>query len=294
MTETIHGSILASADAHPGRAALMYRPRDGGDYVSVTYADLVRAVELAARRLAAFGLRKGDAVGILSPGRPQWIVADLAVQALGGIVVPVYPTLPPDQIEYIVNDSGMRMLFVGGADLLAAVDKVRGACGALEEIILLDDWGIRFGRADEVRDTEAPRVGSELPSRNDWPEVDASDTATIVYTSGTTGEPKGVMLTHGNIVSNVRALIERGAITSSDSTVSYLPLAHMFERTCGHYAFLFAGAAIAYAWSRATVVEDVVVVKPTVLIAVPRVLEKDTKRREPRSTRARMCRRPSC
>ena len=137
MTGTIHGSILAAAAAHPGSVALMYRGGDG--YVSVTYGELARAVELAAGRLAAFGLRKGDAVGILSPSRPQWIVADLAVQALGGIVVPIYPTLPPDQLEFIINDSGTRMLFVGDADLLAAVDSVRGACETLEEVILLDD-----------------------------------------------------------------------------------------------------------------------------------------------------------
>ncbi len=262
--ETIHGSILAAAASHAERAALMYR-RDGR-YASITYAALARAVGLAADRLRAFGLRKGDAVGILSPNRPQWIVADLAVLSLGGIVVPVYQTLPPDQLKYIIDDSGMRMLFVGDASAFPNVSLVRGESPGLEEVIFLDDWGVGLGDGESA--VEGPSTPDEAV------DVAASDTATIVYTSGTTGEPKGVMLTHGNIVSNARALIDRYDITCDDSIVSYLPLAHMFERTCGHYVFLFAGGTVAYAESRATVVDDVGSVRPTVLVAVPRVLEK--------------------
>lgn len=262
--ETIHGSILAAAASHPERAALAYR-RDGR-YESVTYAGLARAVALAAERLRAFGLTKGDTVGILSPNRPQWIVADLAVLSLGGIVVPVYPTLPPDRLKYIIRDSGMRMLFVGDADLFPNVSLVRGESTRLEEVIFLDEWGIGLGESATDREDAGPPAEAV--------DVAASDAATIVYTSGTTGEPKGVILTHGNIVSNVRGLVKRYDITCDDSIVSYLPLAHMFERTCGHYVFLFTGGTVAYAESRATVVRDVGAVRPTVLIAVPRVLEK--------------------
>lgn len=262
--ETIHGSVLATVTSHPERAALMYR-RDGR-YESVTYAGLARSVALAAGRLRAFGLTKGDTVGILSPNRPQWIVADLAVLSLGGIVVPIYPTLPPDQLKYIIEDSRMRMLFVGDASLFPNVSLVRGESPCLEEVIFLDDWGIGLGEGDAATEGTSSPAGAA--------DVAASDTATIVYTSGTTGEPKGVILTHGNIVSNVRGLIKRYDIACDDSIVSYLPLAHMFERTCGHYVFLFTGGTVAYAESRATVVRDVGAVRPTVLIAVPRVLEK--------------------
>jgi long-chain acyl-CoA synthetase len=261
--ETIHGSILAAAASHPERAALMYHR--GGRYVSVAYADLARAVSVAADRLRAFGIAKGDTVGILSPNRPQWIVADLAVLSLGGIVVPVYPTLPPDRLRYIIEDSGMRMLFVGDADLFPNVSAVRGGSPRLEEVIFLDDWGIELGDA---------AAAAEPPGPGAFADVAPSDPATIVYTSGTTGEPKGVILTHGGIVSNVLALVKRYDITCDDSIVSYLPLAHMFERTCGHYVFLFTGGAVAYARARETVVDDVGAVRPTVLIAVPRVLEK--------------------
>jgi len=268
VAETIHGSVFRAAAAHPERTALMYR--SGGRYLSVSYTDLTGAVELAAGRIAAFGIRKGDAVGIFSPNRPQWIVADLAALALGAIVVPVYDTLPPDRIKYIANDSGMRMLFVGDPDLFGKVGSIRSETPGLEEVIFLDDWGIRFGAsgARSVGDAASPTRGGAAD------DVVASDVATIVYTSGTGGVPKGVQLTHGNIVSNVNAIIARGRITSDDSIVSYLPLAHLFERTCGHYAFLFAGGTVAYAERRETVVKDVGAVRPTVLIAVPRVLEK--------------------
>lgn len=269
---TIHGSVLAAAAERPRGPALAYR--SDGRFVSVTYAALVRAVELSAGRLKAFGLRKGDVVGILSPNRPQWIVADLAVLGLGGIVVPVYPSLPMDQLSYIVNDSGMRLLLVGDAELVASICAARDTMPCLEEVVFLDDWGVKFGQPPGGESAQegdgAGGRAAGFPSEGVGPE----DVATIVYTSGTTGEPKGVVLTHGNIVSNARGLIGRYNITSEDVTLSYLPLAHMFERTCGHYVFLFAGGTVAYAEDLSTVARDVVGVRPTVLIAVPRVLEK--------------------
>jgi len=268
--ETIHGSVLEAAAARPDATALMYM--SGGAYASVTYRALIDAVELAAERLRAFGLRKGDVVGILSPNRPQWVVADLAVLKLGGIVVPIYHTLPADQLAYIIKDSGMRMLFAGSAGLLEKVEDIRGELPGLEEVIFLDDWGIRFAHGEADGRTAASESRTEAGDPDAG--VASSDEATICYTSGTTGEPKGVVLTHRNIVSNVRGLIERYEITSDDSTLSYLPLAHMFERTCGHYVFLSSGGTVAYAEGLTTVARDVAITQPTVLIAVPRVLER--------------------
>jgi long-chain acyl-CoA synthetase len=266
--ETIHESVFRAAAANPRGTALLYK--SGGRYLAVPYASLVGAVSLAAERLRALGFGRGHIAGILSPNRPQWIVADLAVLALGGIVVPVYPTLPPDPLRYIINDSGMRVLFVGETSLREKVDSIRSETAGLDEVISLNDWGIRFPpAAADARIDRAP-AGMEAPGAR----VTPADASTIVYTSGTTGEPKGVVLTHGNIVSNARALIERYRISSADSAVSYLPLAHLFERTCGHYVFLFAGGTVAYAQGLSTVVEDVGAVRPTVLIAVPRVLER--------------------
>jgi long-chain acyl-CoA synthetase len=285
--ETIHGSVFAAARLYPDRTALIRRR--GGQYVGTSYAELARAVKRAAERLRALGLERGDVVGILSPNRPEWIIADLAVLSLGGIVVPIYHTLPQEQLSYIVSDSGMRMLFVGEAGLRTRADAVQREIGCLDEVISLDDPAFRPGGAscDPAWDSEGDAAGDSDGDASgdgagdaagkDGPtgiDVASSDAATIVYTSGTTGEPKGVVLTHGNIVSNARALISRYEITPRDSALSYLPLAHMFERTCGHYVFLFAGGAVAYAQGLATVLDDVAAVRPTVLIAVPRVLER--------------------
>ncbi len=263
--------------------------RRGGQYIGISYAELVQAVGRAAGRLRALGLERGDVVGILSPNRPEWIIADLAILSLGGIVVPIYHTLPHDQLSYIVRDSGMRMLLVGEAGLRIKADAVQQEIGCLDQVISLDEPEFRpSGASSDTAGDAASGAAGDTAGRassdtaggaagEDGPTgigVASSDAATIVYTSGTTGEPKGVVLTHGNIVSNARALIRRYEITPDDSALSYLPLAHMFERTCGHYVFLFAGGAVAYAQGLATVADDVAVVRPTVLIAVPRVLER--------------------
>ncbi|MCK4680811.1 AMP-binding protein, partial [bacterium] len=145
---------------------------------------------------------------------------------------------------------------------------------SLAQTLLLDDAAIDLGTAAFSSDLRSDLKSD--PSRRTiaYPDVTGDDIATIVYTSGTTGAPKGVVLTHANIVSNARALTDRYGICSDDSTVSYLPLSHMFERTCGYYTFLFAGATITYADQMTTVAKDVAAARPTVLITVPRVLEK--------------------
>jgi len=271
--ETIHGAVFAAARRHPERTALMVR--SGESYARVSYAEFVRAVEAAAAHLRSIGLERGDVVGILSQNRPEWIVADLATLSLGCVVVPVYPTVPREQLRYIVADSGMRVLLAGDAHLLAVAESLAHEGGSLEAVVPLSALGMPDApRAEAGASSPRADAGSSGAAPDRLPNVGPSDVATIVYTSGTTGEPKGAVLTHANIVSNVRALIRRYGITPDDSALSYLPLAHMFERTCGHYVFLFAGGTVAYAQGLATVADDIRLVRPTVLIAVPRVLER--------------------
>lgn len=259
---TIHGAFLASVGTHGDRAALRWR-RDGRT-ASMSYAELARWVEAAAAWLSAEGVRRGDVVGILSRNRPQWAIADLAVLSLGGRVVPLYHTLPAGYLQYMMNDCGMKMLVVGDSDLMAAMSSAGGSVPTLESTVLLDD--------DVLRDGPDAFSAGRAPGRVE--DVDPDEVATIVYTSGTTGAPKGVMLTHANIVANARGLIDRYGITAEDSIVSYLPLSHMFERTCGYYVFVFSGSTISYAEDMPSVQEAVLEARPTVLIAVPRVLEK--------------------
>ncbi|MBM3308030.1 MAG: AMP-binding protein, partial [Candidatus Eisenbacteria bacterium] len=161
------------------------------------------------------------------------------------------------------------------AHLLAVAESLAHEGGSLEAVVPLSALGMPDApRAAAGASSPRADAGPSGAAPDRLPNVGPSDVATIVYTSGTTGEPKGAVLTHANIVSNVRALIRRYGITPDDSALSYLPLAHMFERTCGHYVFLFAGGTVAYAQGLATVADDIRLVRPTVLIAVPRVLER--------------------
>ena len=272
MADTIHGLFREAAANHSDKVAL--RHRRGGRYVEMTYGELESWVDAVAAKLVSLGVKQGDAVGVLSHNRPQWVIADLASLSLGASVVPLYPTLPPSYLQYIINDSRMTVLVAGDALLLTSISTVMDETPDLAQTLLLDDAAIESGTSGFASDLRSD-LKDELSRRAiAYPDVAGDDVATIVYTSGTTGAPKGVVLTHANIVFNARALTDRYGICSDDSTVSYLPLSHMFERTCGYYTFLFAGATITYADQMTTVAKDVAAARPTVLIAVPRVLEK--------------------
>ena len=269
MAETIHGTFLETANTYPDRSALMYKR--GGRYLKITYGELKDSVSAVAASLQKLGINKGDTIRIFSHNRPEWAMADLAVLHLGGVVVPIYPTLPPSGVRYILKDSRIKMIFVENSDRFAVIDRLRSDTHDLENIVVFDDPGIGrqvgFLRFEDVQKTV-------FPVSDTGPCVSGDDTATIVYTSGTTGEPKGVILRHGNIVSNAGSVMNRYHVTFKDVMVSYLPLSHMFERTCGYYAVLFAGASIAYAEGLSRLLQNVAEIRPTLLLAVPRVIEK--------------------
>jgi long-chain acyl-CoA synthetase len=269
LPDSLYESFVESALRNPRHPALLVRRQRR--YSPISYAELSSAVDAAAAGLSRMGLGKGDALGILSANRPEWVITDLACLKLGAIVVPIYPTLSPAMIRYIIDDSGARILVVENATLLRTLTEASADTPGRQKRILIDPTGI------EPTDITLPFteiLKATVPSVPDAPRVGEQDPATIVYTSGTTGEPKGVVLTHGNILSNVRAVSERYEVTARDRIVSYLPLCHMLERTCGYYAMLFNGATIAYAESIATVFADVLSVRPTIMLTVPRVVEK--------------------
>ena len=270
MAETLYGAFRESADRHAGRPALLVRKQ--GRYTPIRYADLAAAVHRASVRLSQMGIAKGDAVGILSANRPEWVITDLACMRLGAIVVPIYPTLSRETVKYIIDDSQMKTIVVENAHLLATISELRSELQGSVECVLIDPIGVApealFVSFQEL--LAQPGGGDEQSAA----PVSAEDVATIVYTSGTTGEPKGVVLTHGNILANVQAVMERYQASAHDIVVSYLPLCHMLERTCGYYAMLLSGAAIAYAESMLTVFADVLDIRPTIMLTVPRVVEK--------------------
>ncbi len=269
MGKTIYQSFLETAIRYSDRTALMYREQ--GQSLRITYRALRDSADAVAAGLRKLGISREDTVGIFSCNRPEWPIADLAVLKLGGIVVPIYHRSPAPCVKQIMNDSKIKLVFVENADRFSLIDDIRNELPYLKNVVLFEGSGISPEKAI-MRFKDMEKLGNRAVGPD--PSFSVNDVATIVYTSGTTGEPKGVMLTHGNIVSNALAAIKRFKVTPKDTIVSYLPLSHMFERTSGYYTLLFAGGCIAYAEKMTTVVDDVKEIRPTILLAVPRVIEK--------------------
>ncbi len=277
MADTIYRTFRETAQRCPGENALMNRV--DGAYHGTTFAALSRLIDEVAAGLAARGVKPGDRVGIYSYNRPEWVVADLAIIKLGAVVVPIYHTLPPDSVGYIIRDAGVSHLIVENAELLDSVLGVMNDAPELKDVIVLFDRSTESRSGKTLFSFESLRAsGAEAlaatPALGEAHESQPDDMVTIVYTSGTTGEPKGTMLSHGNILSNVHAAARIFNITEKDTMLSFLPLCHMFERTCGYYSMLLSGATIAYAESIQTITADLQAIRPTLLIVVPRVLEK--------------------
>jgi long-chain acyl-CoA synthetase len=237
------------------------------------------SVENFSRGLAAIGVKRGDHIAIISENRPEWVVADLGMIRLGAVNISIFPTLTPKQIEFILNDAGVKYAIVSNQLQLGKVLSILPATPAIRKIILLaedappeDGHVIAYSRLmamgiDHARGDPAPAREEEVPAKPD-------DLLTIIYTSGTTGNPKGVMLTHRNLVSNIKSSAECILFTEGDILLSYLPLSHSYERMAGYYTAMACGATIAYAENVDTIRENLMEVRPTVITTVPRLIER--------------------
>jgi long-chain acyl-CoA synthetase len=246
-----------------------------GAWRPISSEELLRRVHHVALGLHALGLRRGERAAILSESSPEWVVADLGCLFAGIVNVPLYPTLAPPQVCYIIEDSGARLLFVQNREAYERVREALSSCAALSTVVLLSDEagnGVLTLAELEARgarlEAEQPYLSEELSGT-----VSAEDLATIIYTSGTTGEPKGVMLTHSNIVSNLTGTSERLAFTPEDVALSVLPLSHVFERGA-MYMYLHHGAKVFFAEAIDRVGDNMREVRPTLVVPVPRLFEK--------------------
>jgi len=270
---TISEAFAESVRLYSQKTALQYKDK-AGKYTGISYGELDRLSEVLAFSLRRLGVERGDRVAIISYHGPEWVIADLAVLKLGAVIVPIYHTLTPAAMSYILADAGCSLVFVENALMLSSVDAVREGLPELKHVVMFEDKGeCRKDTCLYISDF-LESDGEAAETRIELPDVSPDDTATIVYTSGTTGEPKGVVLSHRNIASNALAVASRFGVNSEDSFLSFLPLCHMLEKTCGYYAMLFSGVTIAYAGDLTTIVDDVQTIKPTILIIVPRVVEK--------------------
>jgi long-chain acyl-CoA synthetase len=270
---TLATLCLDAAGRHRGTA--MRYPQDDGGWARTSFAQLGADVRAIAKGLIALGITAGDRVAILANTRAEWTLADFGAMCAGAVVVPVYQTNSPEECQYVLEHSGATTLFAEDAEQLAKLAEVRGALPDLRHVIsfeaateaedVLTLAGLRgAGAAVTDADLDA-RVGA----------IGADDIATIVYTSGTTGPPKGCMLTHGSLCSDIDATLQRVEFVSGEDVVYvFLPLAHVLTRIV-QFVAVQAGAEMAY-WRRdpKKIVEDVQIIKPTHLPSVPRIFEK--------------------
>ncbi|HEU5358724.1 MAG TPA: long-chain fatty acid--CoA ligase [Gemmatimonadales bacterium] len=272
---TLNDIFFGAIDRFTTRPAAM-RHKQGGAWRSISYVDLYARVRDLSFGLATLGIQRGDRVAILSENRPDWAVTDYACLALGAADVAIYPTLPAKQIEYILNDSGAVAVCVSTAAQLAKIREIRAALPALKHVIGFDaeTRGTGVVTLDELLERGRASGADEAAWRRHALTAQPDEVATFIYTSGTTGDPKGVMLTHGNITSNVVAGLEVLGLRDDDECLSFLPLSHIFERMAGHYVMMQAGVVINYAENFDSVPANLLEIRPTVVLSVPRLYEK--------------------
>ncbi len=248
-----------------------------GKWVPISHRELAERVRHVARGLQSLGASAGDRVALLSENRPEWAIADFACLTARLVDVPVYPTLPADQAVHVLRDSGAIAIFVSTTAQARKIESIRQELPALKTVISFVPTG---GHADmTLAELEARGSQGETQETIDAYRADAftaqpDDLATIIYTAGTTGIPKGVMLSHGNLQSNVVASASVLPFVGEDTCLSLLPLSHVFERMAGHYMMLALGIRIAYAESIEAIRGNMMEVRPTLLLAVPRLYEK--------------------
>jgi long-chain acyl-CoA synthetase len=252
------------------------RAKRGGRWADIGYRELAELVQNLSIGLQELGLRRGDRVAILSENRPEWAITDYACLAARCADVPIYPTLPARQAEYILRDSGAVAVLVSNAAQLEKVLSIRGRLPALGHVIAMDAELTGPGVVSFEQVLERGRAARDR--HPDWRstalEAARDDLATLIYTSGTTGDPKGVMLSHGNIASNVTTCVDLFSFTAEDECLSFLPLSHIFERMFGHYCMFHAGVVINYAESIDTVPANMMEIRPHCMASVPRLYEK--------------------
>ncbi len=278
MAETTasHRVIAPTVSALPASAAERFadnvaaRFRAGDGWMEMTYAEVVAAIEEVASGLVALGIAVGDRVGLLCETRLEWTIASYGISAAGGVVVPVYPTNSPRECEWVLGNSGARAVVVENDGQAEKIAQVRDNLDALEHVVGIDGGGDLS--LDDVR--ARGRGGDRLVLSSRQAEVAPEDPYTIVYTSGTTGPPKGVVLTHANAMSVCQIVEELAFVEPGEITYLYLPLAHVFALTAQLASYDQGTTLIYFGGDPKKIVEEVIETKPTYIPSVPRIFEK--------------------
>jgi long-chain acyl-CoA synthetase len=266
---TLHGIFLERVKHTPeGLAYRYYHPQQNA-WITLTWAQTRDQVARWQAALLRENLSAGDRVAIMLRNCPSWIIFEQAAMSLGLVVVPLYTVDRPDNIAYIVQDAGVKVLLFETGEQWDSLTAVLGQMDCVQRFVSLEKAGDSADPRLQWADNWLPAQAILQPER----ERKRDELATIIYTSGTTGKPKGVMLSHHNIVYNAYESFRIFPALSADCALSFLPLSHTFERTAGYW-LMIGGATVAYARSIPLLAEDLLFIRPTVLIAVPRIFER--------------------
>ena len=248
----------------------MFTTKKDGKWASISTSFFIDLVNSISKGLIAKGIKPGDKIGIISSNRHEWNALDVACLQIGAIVVPIYPNISTDDYTYIFNDAGIKICVVGDKLLYEKITSIRFKLESLSDLYCFDKE-IGIPHWDELRllgkDIQQHKIEERKANINNL------DLATIIYTSGTTGNPKGVMLSHNNIISNVLACVDRMPCDEHSRVLTFLPVCHVYERML-HYLYMYMGCAIYFAESMDTIGDNIREVKPHMFTAVPRLIEK--------------------
>jgi long-chain acyl-CoA synthetase len=276
IPQTLPHYCFESFRRHNKKDALAFKAGDGWQYVNGV--DAIERIKRIAMGFYALGLREGERVAIISENRPEWSLTDIAILSLGAVNVPIYTTQAVDQIRFIIENSGAKMMVVSGKKIWRHAAEALTNIERLEKLIFFDEDALPEDEGRAISLAEVERLGeAKLGAEPDAFErllskVETDNLATIIYTSGTTGEPKGVMLTHANFVSNVVSITKGLPIRLSDRSLAVLPLSHIFERAV-FYVLCSNGVSIHYCASFDQLASHLREVRPTIMTAVPRLFE---------------------
>ncbi len=269
--------FFSNGEEYPDKTAYMFK-KDGA-WVSITFKEAADEAKKIAGGLASIGVVKGDRVALISGNRYQWALIDYAVLSLGAMLVPVYPSLLPEQVQYILEDSEAKAVIVENEIQADKINEIREKLSTVKDTYIIDRPEKKLGKDwKSLADLEEAGLAF-LKEKPDYitesiNSVDTDAWATLIYTSGTTGEPKGTILTHRNFLFDVEDSSSVIDVYSEDLFLSFLPLSHVLERMAGHFLSCYNGAAVAYAESIDTVAENMGEVKPSIMVSVPRLYEK--------------------
>ncbi len=269
--------FFSVARATPQKPA--YRYKEKNRWKDISFSEALYNVQHLAAALHERGIGNGYSVAIISHNRPEWAISDYAIMSIGAVTVPIYPSLLPEQISLLLNHSEVSMVIVEDEQQWKKIQSIRSQIPAVNHFVLMDkpDNGLPAGwellhhviKSGKTILEQEPELIEDSVSK-----IQPDDLATIIYTSGTTGEPKGAMLTHSNFLFNIEGAAKIFTIYENDSLLSFLPLSHVLERMAGHFLATFFGCTISYAERIEAVPQNLIEVKPTIAISVPRLFEK--------------------